>query len=163
MKEYKRRSYIDAPLEEVWSFYSRLSGLFEVTPDRLGIDVSRIKRPDEDWTDKFDTDEILEEGTRMEMYLSPCGLLPVLRWRSEITVRERNDNDAFFVDRALDGPFEGQYHIHGFVRYDGGTVMQDTFVYPTVENLPSFLEKPQEFIVDRGFRYRHRRSREVLE
>lgn len=101
MSVYDRRTTIDAPLERVWAFHSRVEGLEAVTPDWMGLCIESTIGPDGE-----PDPEILEAGTELSLSMQPLGVGPRQHWTSVITARERDEGVAYFRDEMHHGPFE---------------------------------------------------------
>ncbi|MDZ7746108.1 MAG: SRPBCC family protein [Halobacteriales archaeon] len=127
MPTYHRATWIDAPLDEVWEFHSRIAGLTELTPGVANLEIGTVTGPDGE-TDP----EILAEGARIEMSLRPLDVGPRQSWTSVITDREAElDNGrAYFRDVMEDGPFPEWEHTHRFFESEAGeTLVDDRVVY----------------------------------
>ena len=153
MPVYQRQTIVDAPFERVWNFHSGIDGLTAVTPDWMGLNVdSVIGDPDD-----------LQAGTRLELSLTPFGLVPGGSWTALITERQIGPESAWFTDEMLDGPFHRWVHTHRFTAVDGRTRLQDRVEYelPVVHRAQlSGIAHPFFELVFRG---RHRRTTQLLE
>ncbi len=133
--------WINRPLDEVWSFFSRPENLNEITPEHVSF-------------------EILSDLEGIEMYegmIIQYNIAPLLgikmNWVTEIThIRQRQ----FFIDEQRFGPYAFWHHQHWFEEKDGGTLMKDILHYKvpygiigTIANA-LFVEK----MVDQIFEYR---------
>lgn len=156
MATYERKIHVEAPLEDVWEFHSRVSGLEALTPGWMGLSIERVRGPDGE-TDP----EILEAGAEIDMRLRPLGG-PSRSWTSVITERAESDERALFKDEMRGGPFSRWVHVHQFAREGEGTRLRDTVHY----ELPG-LTRPASPLAVVGFepmfRYRHRKTKELLE
>ena len=159
MAVYHRRTRVAAPLESVWDFHSRVSGLEALTPDWMNLRVESVTGPDGD-----PDPGILDPGSRIDASVRPFGVGPRQRWTSVITERERDGATAYFVDEMEDGPFRHWEHTHRFFADGDETVVDDHVVYAlpfgalgeAVATLARVGFEPM-------FRFRHRRTRELLE
>lgn len=172
MPTYHRETWVDAPLEEVWQFYSTADGLVSVTPEFVNLRVERVTGPDGE-----SDPEILEEGTHIEMSMRPFGMGPRQSWTSVITERVRGDDRAHFRDVMEDGPFPHWEHTHRFYAAesadapDGGEggSAGETLVSDRVEyELPfgevgALVAEFGEVGFEPLFRARHRTTRRILE
>lgn len=150
---------MDAPFDEVWSFYSRVSGLEALTPEFVGLRVERVVGPHGE-TDR----ETLEVGTRIELSVRPFGVGPRRSWRSRVVEHEHGERDGYFVDVVEDGPFPEWRHTHRFRAHDGSTVVQDDVRYRLPGGPLGRIAGPFAVVgFEPMFRYRHRRTRELLE
>lgn len=156
MATYERETYVEASLEDVREFHSRVSGLEALTPGWMGLTVREVRGPDGE-TDP----EILEAGAEIDMRLRPLGL-PGESWTSVITERAESDERVLFKDEMRDGPFARWVHIHQFRREGEGTRLRDTVHY----ELPDSVRATSPLAVvgfEPMFRYRHRKTKELLE
>ncbi|WP_255149978.1 SRPBCC family protein [Halorarius halobius] len=163
MPTYHRETWVDAPLEDVWAFHSRIEGLTSVTPEFMNLRVERVVGPDGE-----EDPGILAAGTRIEMSMRPFDVGPRQTWTSVITEREESDEKAHFVDVMEDGPFPHWEHTHRFYSGDDADT-GETLVSDRVEfELPfgALGEQAAQF-ADLGFepmfRSRHRRTKQLLE
>jgi len=159
MAVYQRRTRVDAPLEEVWDFHSRVSGLEALTPGWMNLRVEAVSGPEGD-----PDPEILETGARIDASVRPFGVGPRQRWTSVITARERDAGNAYFRDEMKGGPFRRWEHTHRFFADGAETVVDDHVVYalpfgPVGEAASRLARVGFEPM----FRFRHRRTRELLE
>lgn len=159
MAAFERETHVRAPLADVWAFHSTVDGLAALTPDWMRFRVHAVEGPAGE-----PDPEVLEAGSTVELSVRPFGRGPRQRWRSEILTRRREEGAALFRDRMVAGPFEEWVHTHAFYAEDGGTRIRDRVEY-------ALSAAPLGGIVDRlavaglapTFRYRHRRTRELLE
>jgi ligand-binding SRPBCC domain-containing protein len=159
MAVYHRRTRVAAPLESVWDFHSRVSGLDALTPDWMNLRVESVTGPDGD-----PDPGILDPGSRIDASVRPFGVGPRQRWTSVITERDRDGATAYFVDEMEDGPFRHWEHTHRFFADGDDTVVDDRVVYAlpfgalgeAVATLARVGFEPM-------FRFRHRRTRDLLE
>lgn len=165
MAVFERETTVRTPLETVWAFHSTVDGLAALTPDWLHLQVHAIEGPDrESRQDVRDgASSVLEAGSTVDLSVRPFGRGPRQHWRSEILTRRREAGAALFRDRMVEGPFDEWVHTHAFYAADGGTRIRDRVEY-------ALSAAPLGGIVDRfavaglapTFRYRHRRTRELL-
>jgi ligand-binding SRPBCC domain-containing protein len=155
MATYERETYVDASLEDVWEFHSRVGGLEALTPGWMGLAVQAVRGPDGE-----PDPEILETGAEIDMALRPLGL-STQSWTSVITERVESDERGLFKDEMRGGPFARWVHIHQFRRKNKGTRIRDTVHYelPKIGRLSPFAVIGFEPM----FRYRHQKSKELLE
>lgn len=152
MARFSRRSWIDAPLDSVWEFHSKIDGLTALTPSLAGMQVDALRIPD-------DGDKLVE-SSEIDLSVGPIPGGPRQQFTSVIVERDRSDTEATFVDEMRDGPMETWRHEHRFVAVDGGTLLIDEVNYetgfgPTIDRLVK-----GGFAV--AFWYRHRKTREKL-
>lgn len=159
MPTYTRRTRVDAPLSAVWAFHSRVTGLEALTPGFLHLDVEAVRGPDGE-----SDPEVLMQGSEIEMSLRPFGVGPRQRWTSVITDRGENDGVAWFHDEMRGGPFPRWEHIHRFSSDGDGTVIDDRVHYRLPFGPLGRALGPLGVVgFEPMFRYRHRRTRDVLE
>lgn len=160
MPTYQREVRVRAPLEEVWSFHSRVGGLEALTPDWVNLRVEEIRGPD---GSERDADAVLSAGTAIRLSVRPFGVGPRRRWTSRIVRREEDDGAAVFEDVMEDGPFPEWRHSHQFYAVsDGETLVRDRVTYrlPVVGGLLG----PLGWLgFEPAFRDRHRRTKRILE
>ncbi len=158
MATYERSARVEAPFERVWDFHSRVEGLEALTPDFMGLRVERVTGPD-----GAPDPDVLEPGT--EIHLStglPVG--PRQRWTSRIVDRERFEAAAYFRDEMLEGPFPDWLHTHVFYRDADTTVVRDVVRYGLPGGDVGRRLGPLAVVgFEPMFRYRHRRTKELLE
>lgn len=159
MPVFEYESRVDAPLDDVWEFHSRIKGLTELTPGWMRLSVDATTGPHGEMDP-----EILEEGSSVDVSLKPLGVFPRVSWRSVITEREREGDEAYFVDEMSDGPFKKWRHTHKFKARDEGTLMRDSveFTLPLwmLGRAGSPFFRVNAYMM---FRHRHNRTRELLE
>lgn len=159
MPVYERETVVDAPLEEVWEFHSNHSGLEALTPDWMGLRVESVVGPDGD-----PDPDVLEPGSKIESTVTPFGVAPRQRWVSSIVERTRDEDAAMFRDEMLRGPFPDWVHTHSFEDADGGTRVRDRVEFELPLGPLGRLAAPfGPAGLEPMFRYRHRKTRELLE
>lgn len=159
MPIYERETRVAAPLAEVWSFYSRISGLEAVTPGWMGLQVESVTGPD----GESDPD-VLTEGSRVRLSVRPFGVGPRRPWTSVIVEREERDGAASFTDEMVEGPFPRWAHTHRFFADGRATVVRDRVEYRLPGGSVGDLVGPLARAgLDPMFRYRHRKTKELLE
>jgi ligand-binding SRPBCC domain-containing protein len=158
MPSYMRETRVDAPLDEVWAFHSKVSGLEALTPGFMNLEVEGVTGPDGE-----PNPEVLEPGSRIEMAMRPGGIGPRQTWTSVITDRGEREGSAYFRDEMEGGPFPQWVHTHRFFADDGATIVHDQVEYslPVVGGALGPLGNWVGF--EPMFRYRHRKTRELLE
>lgn len=159
METYSRRIRVAAPLDEVWAFHSRIEGLEALTPDFMHLEVGTVRGPDGE-----PGQELLVEGSEIEMSLRPFGVAPRQRWVSRITEREEREGRAWFRDEMLDGPFPTWVHTHTFFADGEETVIEDRVEYELPLGPLKDVLGPLGFVgFEPMFRDRHKRTRKELE
>ena len=159
MPVYSRETFVRAPLSTVWEFHSRIAGLEALTPDFTNLRVEAVRGPDGE-----PNPEVLEAGTEISMSMRPFGVGSRQRWTSVITERREDEGAAMFRDVMRGGPFRHWEHTHHFFARDGGTRVVDRVEYRLpMGELGDFLGPFAWVGFEPMFRYRHRRTKELLE
>jgi ligand-binding SRPBCC domain-containing protein len=159
MPTYERSSRVVAPFEEVWGFHSDEEGLVALTPGWMNLEIESVRGPDGD-----PDPDVLEAGSAVESSVRPFGVGPRQSWISEITARERSRGSAYFRDAMSDGPFRRWVHTHMFYADGGTTVVRDRVEYELpLGSVGEVLGPLAVAGLDPMFRYRHRKTRELLE
>jgi ligand-binding SRPBCC domain-containing protein len=159
MPTYERSTRVAAPFDPVWEFHSDEQGLIALTPDWMNLDVESVRGPDGD-----PDPAVLGVGSVVESSVRPFGVGPRQRWVSEITARERSDGSAYFRDVMTDGPFRHWVHTHLFYDDGDGTIVRDRVEYRLpLGRLGDALGSLATVGFEPMFRYRHRRTRDLLE
>ena len=115
MKTYniKFKQFIDLPINDVFSFFSKPENLSLITPPRLKFNILTplpIK---------------MKEGQLIDYSLSIMYCIK-LRWRTLIT----DYNQPYqFIDQQIKGPYSLWHHTHTFKEKDNGTIIEDEVVY----------------------------------
>lgn len=159
MARYRRETVVDAPLSRVWEFHSTVDGLLALTPDWLGLSVERVRGPDGELDPTT-----LAEGSEISLSTRAFGIGPKQSWTSHIVERERSDDRAWFRDTMDDGPFQRWDHTHLFEQADGGTRIVDRIEYELPPGAVGRTVSPIAVVgLEPMFRYRHRRTKALLE
>lgn len=170
MPVYERSTVVDAPLAAVWAFHARIEGLLAVTPSWLRLRVERVDRPPETNGDE------LVAGTRIRLSVRPFGIGPRRHWTSVVRESDHRADAALLRDEMIEGPFPRWIHTHHFSSVTGpGNATEDptdrtaTRVRDVIEyRLPGGrLGRALGPLARVGFgpmfRFRHRRTRRLLE
>jgi ligand-binding SRPBCC domain-containing protein len=159
MSTYRRQTRVTAPLSEVWTFHSRISGLEALTPSFMNLRVEGVTGPDGE-----PDPEVLEAGSRIDMSMRPFEVGPRQTWTSVVTERREGDGTAMFRDRMEGGPFPEWVHTHRFFADGEETLVVDTVEYRLPGGPVGEALGPLGWVgFEPMFRYRHRRTRELLE
>ncbi|WP_224449622.1 SRPBCC family protein [Haloprofundus salilacus] len=159
MAVYKRRVRVAAPLHEVWEFHSRIDGLEALTPEWMGLTVERVRGADGE-----ENPETLDVGSEIRMTMRPLGVVPMQRWTSVVVDREEGGGSPWFRDEMLGGPFQKWIHTHEFYGDGDETVVADTVEYELPGGELGRTASPLGRIgFEPMFRYRHRKTKELLE
>lgn len=155
MTRYERSVRIAAPFEAVWDFHSTTDGLIALTPDWMHLEVESVRGPD----GEPDPPELVA-GSRIHASVRPFEIGPRQEWVSVITARNRREGAGYFEDEMEDGPFAEWRHTHAFYADGDETIVRDSIEYelPVAGQLG-----PLAWIgFEPMFRYRHRRTKELL-
>lgn len=159
MQTYERSVRVDAPLSSVWEFHSTTDGLEALTPSWMNMRIREVRGPD----GTADPD-VLDVGAVVRVSIRPFDVGPVQEWTSEITARESVDGSAYFQDVMTDGPFEQWEHTHLFYADDNQTIVRDRIAYELPLGAVGRVLGPLGVVgFEPMFRYRHRRTKELLE
>lgn len=161
MPVYQRRTRVAAPLSEVWPFHSRLGGLTAITPAWMHMRVERVVGPEGEPLTEGDE---LRPGTRLHISIRPFGVGPRQRWTSRIVERGESEGRAHFRDEMADGPFRRWHHTHQFFGDGDETVILDRVEYELpFGRLGAAVGPVARIGFEPMFRYRHRKTKELLE
>ena len=105
------RVMVDAPLAEVFPFFSKPPNLALLTPPKIGFMIHRMEGP-------------MGRGATIEYRLRVAGIK--LGWRSRI---ERWEEGKVFVDSQERGPYYSWWHEHHFRAQGRYTIMEDRVYY----------------------------------
>ncbi|WP_224335715.1 SRPBCC family protein [Haloprofundus halobius] len=159
MAVYTRRSRVAAPLDEVWEFYSRIEGLEALTPEWMALTVEEVRGPDGE-----ENPDVLDTGTEIRMAMQPLDIAPKQRWTSVIVEREEGDASPWFRDEMVSGPFQKWAHTHEFYGDGEETIVSDTVEYELPGGELGRKASPAGRIgFEPMFRYRHRKTKQLLE
>ena len=159
MERYERSVRVRAPFEVVWEFHSSVDGLVALTPGWMNLEIDECRGP----SGEMDP-EVLEPGATIRSSIRPLGVGPRQRWLSTITDRERGDGTGYFVDEMAEGPFTHWTHTHSFYEDGSETVVRDRIEYELPLGTLGSLIGPLAVVgFDPMFRYRHSRTRKLLE
>lgn len=110
----ERKQTINAPLAEVWSFFSSPHNLAEITPENMGFKVTSAPYSGQ-----------IYPGQIITYKVSPVLNIPMF-WMTEITHVAENE---FFVDEQRVGPYKIWHHEHHFIESEGKVEMTDIVHY----------------------------------
>ncbi len=159
MAVYQREVRVAAPFADVWEFHSRVRGLEALTPDWMHLEVESVTGPDGE-----SDPGILEAGSRIQSSIRPLGVMPRQRWTSVIVDRQEDDGSAMFRDEMDGGPFREWEHTHSFFADGDETLVRDHVEYELpLGELGRQLGPLAVVGMEPMFRYRHRRTKELLE
>jgi ligand-binding SRPBCC domain-containing protein len=111
-------SFIEAPLDKLWSIGATPAGLVELTPKIFGL---VLQEPGE-----------IRLGCRLHLGLKIPGTGQRLDWIAHVTECNETALRRHFVDVQEEGPFRSYRHQHIFEAGEGGTWVRDVidFVPP---------------------------------
>lgn len=158
MPVFTRHTRVQASLESVWAFHSSVEGLVALTPEFVNLHIERVLDADGEPADR----DHLDAGTHVEVSVRPFGVGSHREWTSVIVERTEEPGAREFVDEMHGGPFPRWRHTHAFYADGSETLIRDRIEY----ELPSVLNPLDQFGAlgfEPVFRYRHRRTKEVLE
>ncbi|WP_336025434.1 SRPBCC family protein [Halobellus salinisoli] len=159
MATYSRLSRVSAPLDDVWEFHSRVSGLEALTPGWMNLRVESVTGRDGD-----PDPEVLETGSEIRLSMRPFGVGPRQRWTSVIVDHEEGDDRAAFRDEMRGGPFATWVHTHTFVADGEETIIEDVVEYELPGGEVGGAVSPLAVVgFEPMFRARHRKTKELLE
>lgn len=159
MPVFSRQTRVRAPFEEVWEFHSRSEGLEELTPAFMRLRIERIIDP----SGERDPDYLFE-GTRIDATVRPFGIGSRRGWTSVIVDRSTSPGAAAFVDEMEDGPFPRWRHTHSFYADGSETLIRDRIKYQLpFGGLGWVAGQFGDVGFEPMFRYRHRKTKKVLE
>ncbi len=141
---FSSQQIIQAPLAEVFRFFSDAANLERLTPPWLGFEVL-TPAPIE-----------MAAGALIDYRLRWRGV--PLRWRTEIEIWEPTHR---FVDRQIRGPYRLWRHEHRFEEHRGGTMVADRIEYAAIGGrLAHFLAVDRD--VETIFAYRRQALQSVF-
>jgi ligand-binding SRPBCC domain-containing protein len=115
MKVYSKQSvqYVNASIEECWTFFSSPRNLQKITPQSMGFQIT-----------DFD-EKNMYAGQIIQYKVSP--LLGIkLPWVTEITIVKEG---SYFIDEQRFGPYALWHHKHFFEPTENGVKMTDLVHY----------------------------------
>ena len=109
-----KKQFLPATIEEVWGFISSPKNLKEITPKRMGFDITSPNLPQK-----------MYPGMIISYKVRPLLGIP-LTWVTEIThVVEKR----YFVDEQRVGPYALWHHQHLIEPHETGVMMKDIVTY----------------------------------
>lgn len=159
MVVYRRRTWVDAPLADVWAFHSTADGLAAITPEWLRLRVEEVRGPD-----GSPNPDALGVGAQVRTSVRPFGVGPRLPWTTRITWRESGTASAAFEDEMTEGPFRTWRHRHEFYADGDRTLVRDVVAYELPLGRVGVIVGPLAVVgFEPVFAARHRRTRRRLE
>lgn len=147
MAEFRRSVEVDCPVDEVFEWHRDTRNAALISPPSLRVVEVAGTFP-------------LNQGDEVSLLVRPRGLPVGQRWRILIA---QMASPRLIVDEMVRGPFRRWHHEHAFRDLgDGRTRVTDNIRY----ELPLHLEVVAEPLVrnrlEAAFRFRHRRTAELL-
>lgn len=167
MPDFRRSTTIDAPLDRVWSFHTRIDGLTALTPAFVRLEVEDVSHPD----GPGDPEDLVA-GTVITLSARPFDVGPRQCAAVEILDRDRGPGRAHFTDALREGPLSRWQHTHRFYGDDEETTLLDRVEYELPDApLPAGGQRAVRPVLDPPFRaglrmvfaQRHRQTRRLLE
>jgi ligand-binding SRPBCC domain-containing protein len=123
----------------------------------MNLRVEAVRGPDGE-----EDPVVLDVGTQIRLSTRPFGVGPRQSFVSRIVEREEGEGTARFVDDMVDGPFSEWRHTHRFFADGDETVVEDDveYAFPLGDGVLGPLSVVG---FEPMFRYRHRKTRELLE
>ncbi len=173
MATFETTTRIDAPLEDVWQFYTTPHSLETVTPGFMNLTIETITSPttppdtpnNHPTTDMPPDESRLQLGDRVRVSIQPFGVGPRQRWTSHIVEIATGETSAYFRDEMHNGPFPHWEHTHHFTATDDdGTIVRDHIDYHLPCGALGQTASPLAWVgLTPLFRARHRRAKQHLE
>jgi ligand-binding SRPBCC domain-containing protein len=107
--ELKTSQLIQAPLHEVWDFFSKPENLEKITPEKMSFTV------DSDVSNEMKEGDIISYKIKIFPFIKS-------NWVTEI---KSVSTLQFFIDEQRVGPYKVWHHRHTFTTTDKGTLMTD--------------------------------------
>lgn len=109
----RTEQYINAGIEEVWSFFSNPANLAELTPGEMNFVTT--SQPE----DRIYAGQIITYTIRPVLGIK-------VKWMTEIT---HVQDKVLFVDEQRIGPYKLWHHQHHFIPQSDGVLMKDIVHY----------------------------------
>jgi ligand-binding SRPBCC domain-containing protein len=114
MHQYKAEQFLPINKKQAWDFFSSPKNLSVITPPEL------------DFIILTDLKEIaIYEGMKIDYTVRPL-LGIAVRWQTEIC---KVDNQNYFTDKQVIGPYKVWEHTHTFKEVNNGILMYDIVNY----------------------------------
>ena len=105
---------LNIPLTEAWGYFSSPSNLSNITPPKMGFNITSI------------VNEKAYQGQIITYKVSPVSFIK-MNWVTEITAVKEEE---FFIDEQRFGPYSMWHHEHFFESLqNGNTLMKDKISY----------------------------------
>ncbi len=110
--QLEAKQVIDAPLDEVWHFFSSPKNLDAITPKEMSFEI---------------TSHVLDRTYQGQIITYNIEILPKIKsaWVTEIT---RCDDKKIFVDEQRLGPYAMWHHEHHFEETQDGKILMTDMV-----------------------------------
>jgi ligand-binding SRPBCC domain-containing protein len=110
----ERKQFINAPIQDIWRFFSNPVNLKAITPAYMNFVITSGDLPEE-----------IQAGQVITYKVSPILNIP-LNWETAIAEAVQH---KYFVDEQKKGPYKLWRHKHIFEEKDGGVLMTDQVSY----------------------------------
>jgi len=145
MQRYEDSVIVDAPIDEVFAYYTNVRNLAKLVPESSNMRIVKAELP-------------LRQGSRIRFAIRPMGVPFDITWDARVTEFEEN---RVFSDKQIRGPFDHWVHRHEFHTIeDGRTVIRDVIEAGALKGILGAMIETVVIrqMVHRAFDYR----REVL-
>ena len=112
--QLERKQLINAPIQDIWRFFSSPANLKVITPDYMNFVITSGELP-----------QAIHAGQTITYKVSPILGIP-LNWETAITEAVEHQ---YFVDEQKKGPYKLWRHKHVFEEKEGGVLMTDIVSY----------------------------------
>jgi len=140
---------IPVDLKTAWDFFSSPDNLKNITPDKMGFEVTSEYKEDK-----------MYPGMIISYKVHPFLGIP-LNWTTEISHVEEL---KYFVDEQRFGPYKFWHHQHKFYEIEGGVEMVDILHYKVgfgfIGSIINFLIVKRQ--LDKIFSYRYRKLENIF-
>lgn len=110
--KYQSYQWFPIPKEDVFKFFKHHENLIKMTPPKLNLKIVKS------------SSKMLEVGCIIHYKFKQFGL--PISWKTRITRYEENN---FFIDEQISGPFKSWQHEHNFISLSNGTLVKDLITY----------------------------------
>lgn len=116
-----RQTYVPAPIDKVFAFFSKAENLNRITPADLQFKILSPLQP------------VMQTGLLIDYQIKLRGI--PMNWKTEIT---HWNPPHSFQDSQLKGPYLLWKHLHVFTKKGDSTLMTDKVYY----RIPGFIFEP---------------------
>ena len=114
MHQFKAEQFLPINKREAWDFFSSPKNLSLITPPEMDFKI----------ISKLNGEEIFE-GMKIDYTVKPLFGIAI-HWQTEIC---KVENQRYFTDRQVKGPYKIWQHTHTFSEIKGGVLMHDVVNY----------------------------------